>query len=123
MKNLNALALALICAVPVVASAQTPSGMDKAPPSVKPTNTPTSEMDRKTTGTDSSATGTGTTAGSAMSHDSTDHANMKNKKMKKGEKGDTATQMQPPAGDVPTYPAKTKDGRATSPAGDTTTTK
>ena len=105
MKHLNTLALALICAIPFAASAQTPSGMDKAPPSVKPANTPTTEMERKS-GTDTSAMKPGS---DTMSNDSMDKSKMKNKKMKKGGTADATT-----PGDVTTYPAKTRDGRATS---------
>ena len=113
MKKLNTLALALLCTLPFAASAQTASGMDKAPPSVKPANTPTNEMDRKS-GTDASAMKSGS---DTMSNDAMDKSKTKKKKMKM-KKGDASTQ--PAAGDVPTYPAKTTDGRPTS---DSTMTK
>ena len=106
MKLISTLALSLACAFPLASVAQTPSGMDKAPANVKPAGTPSSEMERKQTTTNGDAPKYGQ-PGAADSGSMTKTSKAKNQKPKKGA-GDTAS------GDVPTYPAKTPDGRQTS---------
>ncbi len=113
-------AAALAFAVPAAALAQTPSGMDKAPTSVKPAGTPTNEAQRQ---------------GATPPGDTPKSDTIKPQSTRKSKKGldDSSTssgsssssspsKTQPASGDVPTYPAQTKDGRPTSPGSGVTDT-
>ena len=105
-------ASAVICALPLVAGAQTTTPMDKSSSGkVLAPDQPRSESERKATTENGQAPKYGQTdAGSADSMDKgdTSKARMTRKRAKKVDKSEQAA-----TGDSPSYPAKTKDGRST----------
>ena len=112
-------ASAVICALPLVAGAQTATPMDKSSTGkVLAPDQPRSESERKATTENGQAPKYGQTEPSAadtMDKSDTSKSNMKAKRTSKVTKS-----SQSATGDSPTYPANTKDGR---PTGDSNITK
>ena len=107
------LATAAICALPLVAGAQTSTPMDKSPTGgTLPADQPRTDLEQKATTDNGQGLKYGqpqsdpspSTTGSAMGK-----SKMNSKHMNKMNKSDQAA-----PGDSPTYPAKTNDGRPTS---------
>ena len=103
MHRLNRIIAAAACAVPLVAFAQSPA--------VVPADQPRSELERKQTTDTGQATkygGPGTSTSGSMGKADSDSK----MKSKPNSKTDTKGGQTAP-GDVPTYPAPTKDGTPT----------
>ena len=103
MNRLNRIIAATACAVPLVALAQSPA--------VVPADQPRSELERRQTTDTGQATkygGPGTNTGGSMGKADSDSKT----KAKPASKTDAKGGQTAP-GDVPTYPAPTKDGTPT----------
>jgi len=111
-KLLAAVAICAAPALPLAASAQTSAPMDKSSAGkVLAPDQPRSESERKATQENGQAPKYGQTDPSAT--DSMDKGDMSKSKSKAKPMNKVDPSDQPAAGDVPTYPAKTKDGRPT----------
>ncbi len=103
-------ASAVICALPLVAAAQTTTPMDKSSSGkVLAPDQPRSESERKATTENGQAPKYGQTDPSATG--TTDQSDMSKSKTKRSSKVTKSSQSA--TGDSPTYPADTKDGRPT----------
>lgn len=106
MKSLTQLVLAVACATPLLAAAQSATS-----PAVKPADQPRTPLESEQTTQNGQATkygGPGTDTGGAMNKSGSTPMSHKGMKMDKGTT-DTATKP----GDAPTYPAPAKDGTPT----------
>ena len=110
MNALNKMIVAVGCALPLLASAQTTTS-----PNVKPADQPRSQLEKEQTQQNGQATkypGPASDSGGAMSKDDSTHAGMKQGMKDKTKAGTTAA----PVGAVSSYPAPTRDGTPTSPS-------
>ncbi len=105
-------ASAVICALPLVAAAQSTTPMDKSSSGkVLAPDQPRSESERKATQENGQAPKYGQTDPSATG--TMDKSDTSNSKMKTRHSSKVTKSTQSATGESPTYPADTKDGRPT----------